>query len=200
MEESNLLKNNRGFTLVELLVSLLVSSMVILSASLFLSATIRTYNYSNTEVSLQMESQIALNLLENLVIESTECEYDDAYVYQADSDNSYVCTLFEIYSTDESGNSILYLIIHDAEDSMLLLKKLDLTGGVSADDIKNTVKEAIEAEKPALLANYVTKLKVSPASLDTDTEGLVRIDIELEYNDKTYTSSTSISLRNGVHR
>lgn len=210
MKKIEMKKDNRGFTLVELLVALLVCSLVVLAAAGFLSVSVNNFNSTNTEISLQTESQIALNLVENLLIQSTSCEYVPEFAYDADEEgNALECELIKIGMVDGS-NTYLYLVIRNPETNQLLLKKL--TAAVTATPnyenvigdlgttVKTEVKNAIEASRPALLADYVQSITVSPNRLTTDTNDILRVNISLEKNNKTYTSSTNVSMRNGTHR
>lgn len=62
MRQNMVSKQNSGFTLIELIVSILVSSVVILSAVLFLSVCLTNYRDTAAETELMMESQIAVFL------------------------------------------------------------------------------------------------------------------------------------------
>lgn len=222
MKKNNLIKDNRGFSLVELIVTLLVSSFVILAASFFLTASLSTFNRNNTEVSLQMESQIASNLIENLVVEATSCKYIPDFEYTVtaavvDESTNEVkegevtgqCPVFLI-GTSDGATSTLYIVILKNETHQLLLKKLTKPASENGNyinvvdldpqTIKDTVSEAIRSKRPALLANYVTTFNVSPMVLTTETDEIVQLVIKLSYMDKTYDTSSNISLRNGVHR
>ena len=201
--KKHVIMNNSGFSLVELIVTLLITSFVVLAASMFISAGTRAYTTNNDEVSLQMESQIALNLIENYVLESTSCEFLPDYNYGTGS-----CDVLKIGTPDN-----LRLVIFDAERSRLLFVSIPAISGVDYSNIIGTlknetgmqtaIKSAIEASaagKPALLANYINSIDFYPSKiLDSDDE-LVRIDITLKKNNRTYSSSTSVSMRNGVHR
>ena len=206
-------KDNRGLTLIELSVSLLVSSFVVLAASFFLSMGVRTYNATSREVSLQMESQIALNLIENLIIEADTCEYDEAFAYTA----SDTCTLFRIYRRENASTTGLikasiYLVILDSNNSKLLLKTWSKETGSTEEleedirkifdvsEIQTAVAAALSAARPSLLASYVTKLEVTPGYMNKDTEDLVRVYVKLEIQDRMYESTSNVSMRNGVHR
>ena len=67
--ETKLNNSDSGFTLIELVVGITVMLFVMLSLVVFVSVGMRGYSTSNAEVSLQMESQIALNQIEDMVME-----------------------------------------------------------------------------------------------------------------------------------
>ena len=211
MKKNKLIKDNRGFTLVELIVTLLVSSFVILAASFFLTASLSTFNRNNTEVSLQMESQIALNLVENLVVEATSCRYfpDFEYtVHNAEEDADATCPVFAIGTKDGSGSRMYLVILKESTHQLLIISLEDddpATYCNVVDDFdmataRNEVSAQIASTRPQLLANYITDFSVTPLEVKTDTDELVQLVIKLNYMDKSYDSSSNISLRNGVHR
>lgn len=70
--------DNRGLTLVELMISIAISAIVLASLALFMSYTSRNYRRASEEVSLQMEAQTVLNQLDSMIMESTNVIYDDA--------------------------------------------------------------------------------------------------------------------------
>ena len=64
-------KNNRGFTLVELIVSTAILSIVAVAASAFMVAGTRTYSSLNYTVRLQYEAQIAMAQLQEYTVDCT---------------------------------------------------------------------------------------------------------------------------------
>ena len=65
-------KNNRGFTLVELIVSTAILSIVVLAASAFMVAGTRTYSSLSYTVRLQYEAQIAMAQLQEYTVDCTD--------------------------------------------------------------------------------------------------------------------------------
>lgn len=54
-------KDENGFTLVELVISMGMFSIVMLAIMFFLTAGTKSYGHSKSELNLQMESQMLLN-------------------------------------------------------------------------------------------------------------------------------------------
>ena len=67
-------------------------------------------------------------------------------------------------------------------------------------DINAAIDAALDANRPALLASYVTEFSVTPQTMDKDTNDLVRVYIKFQYQDREYESSSNVSMRNGIHR
>lgn len=65
-------KDQRGFTLVELIVAVLIMGMVMLAAAGFIASAANSYRVSNIEIELQMEAQIAVNQFGDILIEARE--------------------------------------------------------------------------------------------------------------------------------
>ncbi len=65
-------KNNRGFTLTELIVSAAILGIVALAASAFMIAGTRTYSSVNYSVRLQYAAQIAMAQLQEYTVDCTD--------------------------------------------------------------------------------------------------------------------------------
>lgn len=65
-------RNQKGFSLVELLCAVAILSIVITGVGTSMVVSARSYQRSNTELDLQQKAQIAANLLTNLIIDSDE--------------------------------------------------------------------------------------------------------------------------------
>lgn len=64
------MRNNKGMTLVELLVAFAISSIVLTALSYFIFTAIRMYNKNTVSVDLQNEAQTALNQIVDNVMEA----------------------------------------------------------------------------------------------------------------------------------
>ena len=65
-------KNNRGFTLVELIVSTAILGIIAVAASAFMVTGTRTYSSLNYTVRLQYEAQLAMAQLQEYTIDCTD--------------------------------------------------------------------------------------------------------------------------------
>lgn len=99
--------NDSGFTLIELVVGITVMLFVMLSVTVFVSIGTRGYTTSNAEVSLQMESQMVLNDIEDIIMEG-------AGVSSKISDLDR-CDVYPVMMPDGRA-----LLIFDAEHRQLL--------------------------------------------------------------------------------
>ena len=70
--------NNKGLTLVELIIAVAMSTIVIGATTAFLYNAERSYRISQYSVDLQMESQVLMEQLSNWIMESNRIEIADA--------------------------------------------------------------------------------------------------------------------------
>lgn len=65
-------RNQKGFSLVELLCAVAILSIVVTSVGTSMVVSARSYQRSNTELDLQQKAQITANLLTNLIIDAND--------------------------------------------------------------------------------------------------------------------------------
>lgn len=69
--------NNKGLTLVELMIAMAIASIVIGSITYFMATSTKNYRRANDEITLQIEAQIILNQLNELIIEAYNVKMDE---------------------------------------------------------------------------------------------------------------------------
>ena len=72
-------KDENGFTLVELVISMGMFSIVMLAIMFFLTAGTKSYGHSKSELNLQMESQMLLNQIRDITYSSNYAKYDSTH-------------------------------------------------------------------------------------------------------------------------
>lgn len=77
--------DNKGFTLTELLVSVVIFGVVLAAAFGFMLASTKSYNRVNDRIEVQTKSQMALNLVAEYVIDCT-----GGLCFDADADTLYI--------------------------------------------------------------------------------------------------------------
>ena len=63
-------KNNKGYTLVELMLTLLIFSVIMISIIMIMRTTIVSYKNGLTEASVQENAQIAINQISNILVDN----------------------------------------------------------------------------------------------------------------------------------
>lgn len=84
--------DQRGFTLVELLIGIVILAIVTAAVCSFIVIGSRSYAAANTEIMLQQEAQLALNQISDVIIDTTSSvNYEGAAVAE---DGSYTDAMF----------------------------------------------------------------------------------------------------------
>jgi len=109
-----LVSNDKGFSLVELLVAITVSAIVLLGMAFFMVSSTKTYEATNDEVFIQAEAQDTLNLLKNFIMEGKD--------FQIIKDGSNVIGL-KIYNESQDTYKYNYIIYKASEGKMYFDKK-----------------------------------------------------------------------------
>lgn len=97
------MKDNRGMSLVELLVAFAISAIVLSALSYFLFTAIRMYNKNTISVDLQNEAQTALNQLVDNVMEA-----DGVVLSYDETAEQTECVLLGQIYVDETGAVPVY--------------------------------------------------------------------------------------------
>lgn len=109
-----LTKNQKGFSLIELLCTVAIFSIVITSVGTAMVVSARSYQNGSVELDLQQQAQITSNLLTNLIIDSDE-------VVQASGDTLTVRKV-------ESGENVTYQIYYSgADETIYYISSADAT-------------------------------------------------------------------------
>ncbi len=178
--------NDAGFTLIELIVGITVMLFVMLSLVVFVSVGTRGYSTSNAEVSLQMESQIALNQVEDIVMEGASL---------SDPLEINGCTVYPVMMTEQR-----ILLILDKENERLLEYPQDITaitdqhGSIIA-VTPGAVQDAVSNYRDYMIAQGATSFTLQ----QTDPQrSLVKVTLGFERGGKSRQISGSYRMRNFV--
>lgn len=200
-QELRLQQNNKGFSLVELIVTVLISSVVMAAVVGLLMTGLSLYKNVNAETQLQMESQAACGRIDELVQEAQYLKfYSSAVADNTDSIASLGANKVLVLMTlEDSGSGWWYYIAWDAAGNQLLLSK---TGVTYTDGVLNVPDESAIAgqvntmltatnKKKYLLAQYIKTFNFT--TIDTK---LYRINVVLETGNKQFLTSQIVNGRN----
>lgn len=180
-------RSNEGFTLMELIVTMLVSTIVTAAVAGFLSMGLNYYRRTNAETTLQTESQVTELFLTELLQES------QSYTVHNLSD----CPAGVSYAVEITRDGILYIVA----------KKGDvLVYGEVADPTETDVTSRIQSVTgqgmdKVFLARYVEHFSVEPGSRSdaiSFQNGLVKLNVKYNVDGKNYFGKSIVSLRNTV--
>lgn len=197
MKKKMWFQQNSGFTLIELIVSILVSSVVILSAVLFLSVCLNNYRDTAQETDLMMESQIAVNMIREVVMEAGELIETGEFVTGSFA-YSYFAVKTERGLNDNgiSDAGYYHLFVHDKQGAYLLYYREEGDGQASAQEwILGTLLADGKVDKDDLrqyfLADYVQK-----AVLEVTNPQLPILTMEFDCGGRIYRTEEIIRVRN----
>ncbi len=188
-ERKKIIASDDGFSLVELIVSVLVSGIVMLAVMGFLTSGLRHYRNVNSETLLQMESQMTELFITELMQESSSFKMVDG----SDLPTGVTAALEVQRGTD------YFVLAHIGNE----LRFGQTTAGSTAERVEE-IKDA--DRKTTFLAQYVTDFSL-PTARDSfekvrnnvanynDYYG-TSVTIEYQVDQKTYTSSSLIRLQN----
>ena len=174
--------NNKGITLLELIVAMAISIIVVLMIVSFINSSFRVFRKTNDLVQLQMEAQTSVNQLVNLAIEAKAISNET--VILADKDIRY-----QIDRADLAGYHD-YAVIWRKDFKKLYLVELvppfNAIGDISFDSEEHFDQEY-------LLAEYVEDFSITSVAGNV---GLKNIKVRMLFGDEEYEVSKEINLRN----
>lgn len=163
--------NNRGMTLIEMIVAFAILGVVSVSIfSMMLTAT-KTYTNLTSTVKLQYEAQLAMANIERHIM---NC--NDGISWDAAND-----TLF---------------IVNEEENNKKNLQVIYLKNGELYYGENNLSDEGSATLTFYLLAEHVTDMNMTLTPSGSNETKQVQLELTLERNNKTYTGQKTIALRN----
>lgn len=170
------MRQQRGFTLVELLVALGLASIIISLVMSFLIANVRSYKAINNETELQYQSQYILNFMTNKILEasSIECVRDNNNINLKDS------------QIEEQISEISFLRENNTKYSFK----------VSDDEIIY-----IDGSTNNVLGSNVEGMWISPISINASapnftTAKSIKIRLKLSKGNRSYEAKQTVYMRN----
>lgn len=162
--------NNKGTSLVEMIVAIAIASIVIYMIMFFIKVASNSFRRTSDEVNLQMEAQTSVNQLANLAMEAAlapECRVTA----------SEIRYIFK-YSDDE-----YYAVVHNSTDNNLYL--------LEAADIESASTQVTSINEH-LMAEYVKELNIVASSNGKK----VTINLTFALGDDTFSVKKNVRLRN----
>ncbi len=170
-------KENKGFTLIELMISLTIFAVVVTAVFGFMLAGSRSYSTVTNRLNLDVQSQLALNQLESYIIDcNTGLYYADDTLYVFNKGSSDTQYDVHILKYDDASNQIKYGFGKDSAN----LVGGNFTCTVTAGD---------------LLAENVTAFSVTTVSDGTRLTSAT-VSLELTSNSASFDGHRTIALRN----
>ena len=203
--------DNKGFTLIEMLVSVLITGLMMLGVATFVSSSRMSFSKVNTSVSLQEEASTTVKFLNEIVIESKEWgQITTTYSSGSDSSEMYVLWLraLDNESSDASDREeCMYFIIWEKANDCIRYKKVEIGTGTGQFD-KATYLGKANDERVAYINNLLADAYfddyslvsryVDSVSLTQDMNNPKKFSIKLlfMFNGETYSANVNSVARN----
>lgn len=179
-------QDNKGLTLVELLVSMTVLSIVSLAIFSFMVFASKTYNKANGETNLQSEAQMTINRMENLIVSATNGVGADPKEPEDAAKKLYVYN----HAAKEDG-MVEYRIISIYQEDNKLMYQYDTYG---LDEFGSKV--ITPGSAPAVISDYIEDFSVNLTKLLSNQE--VTVNLKMKNGQKTYETSNTFYMRNRI--
>lgn len=193
------MKENRGLTLVELLVTVAILSIVLLIATSFMLTGSSTFAKGSADTKVQKEAELAVNQMEDMIIDvngGVDLKEDPAT-----GDKELI-----LFNAGGEGGTVSYTkesIVYKASEKKILCSKWNMIFDTAANDYK--VDSAQYTDQ--LLAENVTGFSadISDVYKDTASDGsaidiVKSVQIKVGYDDgngkAAYATSPIVTLRN----
>ncbi len=181
---------NRGFTFVEMLLAIAMSSIIALGIGYMMQSSSENYTGVQTELSLQSDAQIIMNTISNHLLEANNAYYNAGL------------HLLTIYHGNESNRYPQELIWHDTVNSKIYIYQV--TGDNETDDATYAEFTNLVTSMDSRLENYLLGINISSFECDqTESDGLgnkttVTITINMSFSDTEYKLQSKVHLRNRI--
>ena len=189
MEQTKTKKSsNGGYSLIELVVTVLISSVIMLAVIGFLTSGLRHFRNVNNEAVLQIESQVADLFITELFQEAQDYRVMDHTTYAKSAEKGIT---YAVKISREGTTGVLALV----KDELWYAEVTDDTDAAMLDELVDKGKAGAFLTKHVSIFNLMgacdTYTKAS-----TGTNGLVMITLKFAVDNKSYSSNMLISLRN----
>ncbi len=190
--------NNKGFSLVEILVAMAILGVVSLAIYSFMNTGARLYQRTSSDADIQTEAQLVANSISDLII---DCEVNISYGptvsdripeytgsvsagglpggTNPDADN-----ILEI-----DNNNYQFLIIPDGEQLFYLERRAQAG---------TDTYEAYDLSKAQLLAENVTDFSVDLSRVTGKSKNIVTFSMTYEKGGRRYSGNYQVNLRNSI--
>lgn len=199
--------NNKGLTLLEMIISIAIMSIVIVTITSFMVTGTKMFGASNNEIQLQQEAQLALSNVENRIIDAkrgVRCDDDGTQVIltvfnattgaeqkeyivwnKSDKKIYYATSDFNVTLTSFPTNEVLATNVEKFE---VTLKDAAL-GMTVTPDPSITVQPSITAAPSGTAVPSKSASKLQPK---------VEITIKVDEKGRTFTSQKVVTFRNNI--
>lgn len=201
-------KNQKGFTLVELIIAVAILAIVTLAVCGFIVVGSKSYTSANTDIMLQQEAQLALNQISDVIIDTT-----DSITYSISTDSGMQNVLKDseyggeaidkclavVNSNDTSSNNDnpSYWFYWNKDDEKIYFNEVPVDSGMDSGDIQAAFDSlSNDPNNQPVLAEHVTDLSIDLSQFEENR--VVMISMTLKNGNREYFTSNNVTVRNKI--
>lgn len=189
--------NNRGFTLIELIISIAILAVVMVAALGFMGTGANLYTRNSIQIGLQNASEQALTQMDQEIIDT-----DTGLVWKTAEDDTeapYLILVNRTGGTDSTSYSVESYAFDKASGNLYYKKSGDTA--VLSGDVSGVVSDTMASGH--VLAENVTDMTFTPFGEQDTTTGIrvarnVTIELTMEKRGLSYTGKQTTAFRNRV--
>lgn len=202
-------KNQKGFTLVELIIAVAILAVVTLAVCGFIVVGSRSYTSANTDIMLQQDAQLALNQISDVIIDTTDSiSYGlrsggsgDMQLVLKDSEFAGEATekCLVVVNKQESGsvnNNKSYWFYWSKDDETIYFNEVDASSDMDEGDIKSAFEDAAQQDKVYILAQHVQDFSVDISQFEANR--VVMLSVLFANGNREYATSNNVTVRNRI--
>ena len=209
MMGKKLIDDNKGFSLVELIVTVLITAILMIAVVAFISSSRAMYQTVNTSATLQEEAITAERVFTEAFMEAKAYKFETGVNLYSGVDTDVIWTQSRENnpaSGDTNPDDSIYCFVVDKTNNEIRYYKdlHNVTGMISGGNLTTEGKNKLTAECFGTNAKYsVISKNVKSVDVDTiprsDGTDLVCLEILFEYVGKEYTENITVVTRNLTH-
>jgi len=196
--------NNKGFSLVELIVTVLVTAILMLGVIAFVGSSRTAYQVVNTSATLQEESMTVERVLSEMIMEAKSYGFDEDVSVGSNTVDVFWVTA--VNNEAASGDCVYFFVFDESDNKLRYCKGTNPTDCVMKADEDSVLTAGStlinnqcygSKQKFSLVAEHVTSFSmVKPSVERADGKDLVILNISFEYMGKTNTNTITAVTRN----
>lgn len=185
-KEAVMKQDNRGMTLVELIIAMTISVVILGAATLFIGSAQRNLQTATNVIDLQMESQVLMEQLATWIMEGNGVKVDgDVLVVYYIPRKTDTALPSGVTLPTESEKRIIW-----RKDDKLYMMVVD---GIADPDTDTTVVTDADATQEHCISEY---MKDFTPAVDAGNHSKITITVQMEKGIKEYELENEITLRN----
>lgn len=168
--------NNKGYSLVELLLTLAIFGLVMIGIAMIMRTTSVSYRDGSNEVTMQTEAQIVANQIEEIFMDGT-----GGYDSGVSGTSQYFCI---------TSDGASHFVIYKPAEQEVWYEKINATGVTSP--------SAESAGTWSLMAENVASLDISGFSVSDTSDNMITVKVSMDRDGYTYTATKDVYFRNSI--